>query len=727
MGKGSQQIVTGNRFWGSFALAICFGPVHELLEISNGETVIWDGFIDYTSADGDGATVLNTDLGVVRFYWGSGTQNVDALLEGLVIDGVPVPMPAYRWVCYAVCEDLSFGQQEVPPTLLFHIRRRGVTDLSLSLPADHHIVEGDAILPEVIYDILTDRLYGLGVPTEYVDSVSFTAACEQTIEEGLVASPWLDDQEQAREFIGRILAYIDAVIYFDGGKFVIDLNRAADVSGAVSLTIADLLEEPKPTPSQFDETWNRTLVTFRDRENKWEETPEPYDDPANMAILQRKKTSVFNFPWVTRREVAKKIARFIGSKAGLPSTVWQLSLKPSFKTLRVGQLVKLTYAKLGVSNRILRIKRIRRGGPSAPEIEVTAIEERNRDIANDYIPSGDDFTVPGMLDPDGSSEFALTPTTPRLSWLPPKIKDDAGVEDGFLVAMNRPPGIVRGARVYWTWNSTIEPYKFLFVVQSFPAKGSVVSWHKYRGNWLFRVQLDTVADDTWLSTLRAEAPEIFAVVGVREFVTAPAKDEEQTLSPWLRWVPGGLMEHLTGTLIDIELEGGWQDTPDLSYEGSVTEGRYPTVHIYFGRVEDFAMYKTDALNFERSAGNHIDDAQLARYIKTPLTGFRGSETLDDVTAVSYDRDDVTMSPDGTYSRDWGARVPSTAELFDIIAGQVLNGDPAPDYALIEDIDEALGAIHAGTASPAQVLLAENIDDVLGQMLSTGSPIYNESP
>jgi hypothetical protein len=86
-----------------------------------------------------------------------------------------------------------------------------------------------------------------------------------------------------------------------------------------------------------------------------------------------------------------------------------------------------------------------------------------------------------------------------------------------------------------------------------------------------------------------------------------------------------------------------------------------------------------------------------------------------------------MSPDGTYSTEWGARAPTTAELFDIVAGQLMMGEAAPDYSRVEDIDEALGAIFAGTETADQLLLVENIDDVLGQMISTGSPIYNDVP
>lgn len=721
MGKGSKKIVTGYTYWGSYAGYICMGPVKRLHQVTNGDTVIWEGPIDSSSADVNGLTILNTTMGTIRFYWGTATQNPDVLLSTLTIDRGSgpelVPIPAFRQLCYYVADDISFGQQVVPPTLKF---RYEVETSGLDIAA--HQVESDAVLPEAIYQLLTNTLYGPAVDAGDIDIASFEVAADITITEGLVASPLIESIEQARELVGQMLAYIDASMYFDGGKLTMVLNRAEDPDGLATINEADLLEEPKPDLSQFLETWSRTLVTFRDRENKWEETPADYDDKANAVIQGRKKTRVRNFPWVTRREVAELLAAYIGSKNGLPAGFWRLTVMPSRKNLHVGQLVKLSYAKFGIVNRVVRIKSKTIKRPSDAVVELEVFEERGRDISNDYIPTSNN-TIPG-----NTADLTLASTVPRLSWLPDELKADE--VDGLLVAMERPStGHSTGAEAWWTWNPTEQPYRLILAATTFPAKGELFSWHRIRtDSWLLRVSFPVEVDYDWMMTLQQEASELFAVVGVREFVTAPPKDQHQVMSPWLRVTPGGVFNLLSPTMIDIEVESTeWFQSGILELETAAAEGRYPTLHIYFGRREDFGIFPTSIVAFERNEGNAIDDAALLRYIKTPVSNEKNAQTLDDVTATTFDRNDPTMCPDGTLSREWGARAPTTYEIFDIEAGAELDGLASADYLDLEDIDEALGAIYGGTETADQTLLAEDIDDTLGAMVASGSDIYNESP
>jgi hypothetical protein len=709
-GGGSQQIITGYTYWGSFAGYLCLGPVRTLYKISNGDTIIWEGPITSSSADGNGMTLLTTTLGTIRFYWGTFTQNPDALLSDLEIDlgagPVSVPMPAFRGLCYFVADDLSFGQQVTPPTLKFHYEKP-----TSGLAISSHLENGDAVLPEAIYDMLTSGLYGSNVSPGDIDAASFIAAAEQTIDEGLVASPDIDSLEQTRDLVGRMLGYIDGVIYFNGGKFVMALNRIEDPAGLESINESDLLEEPTPDQDQFGESWSRTIVTFHDRENKWEETGAEFEDKANAAIRGSKVTKVLNFPWITRREVADKLATHLGIKGGLPSGYWQLTVKPTRTSLRVGQLVKLSYAKFGIVDRLVRIKKKQIGRPGDPKISLEVFEERQRDIGNEYFPNAA-YTIPG-----NTHDFTIVSTTPRLSWLPSGLKD--GAADGFLVAANRPAtGSPTGGEVWWTWSPLDQPYQLLAAFSSFPAKGTLLGWWHVRGaSWVLRVQFSS-EDYEWLQTLKDNAPEMFAVLGIR---THPANVMDP-LAPWMRVTPGGLFDLVTPTVIDIEVESsGWFGSTPITLEDGITPARYPTEHIYFGRKEDFAIYPTDVLNFERNAANAITDGALVRYVKVPLANDTEEQSVTDVAAVTFDRDLLTGSPQGTYSRDWGAAVLSGYEAFDVEAGTEVM---VPSTVQIwEDIDDALGEVFGGSASADETLLVESIDDLLGAMVENDSTIY----
>jgi hypothetical protein len=722
---GKKKLTTGYNYWGSSAGLVGHGELTRLLEISNGDTPIWEGPIDSSSADSDGKSTLNTTLGLIDFFWGSATQEPHTLLASLEIDlgSGPqfLPTPAYRGVSYIVQDDLAFGGQTIPPTLLVWFERQiEVLDLSA------HEIDGDAVIPEILYDLLTNTVYGCElIPDLEIDTESFEAAAEITIDEGIGCSMDVDTVTDARELVGQLLSHIDGFVYLKHGRLHLGLSRKESAEGLAVIDESDLLDEPRPLPTQFEGTWNKTIVTFTDRENKWEESSEEYDDPANAAILQKTVTKEFNFPWVTSRAVAKNLAKRLGIRGGLPVCLWELTLKPVHASLSVGDRFKLSVDMFGVTERVVRVKRIRKGSPNMPEVSVTVEEDWTRDPANDYVPPADNFSVPGVLGPDGTGDFTLTSTTPRLSTLPEELRGDAA--DGLLVACERPDGMTIGGTVYWTWDPALQPYRSIGEFNKFPAKAEVISWHRIRTDkWLFRLKVEGANYD-WLQALVEEATALYAVVGRRDYKsTGTPKDEHQVMAAWLKCVPGGIFELQSAEVVDIELEGAAFGTDDLLLETSSDDGLYPTLHAYFGRVSDFFLHPTNEIFFERSGGNALGDSGEERHFKVPVANHVNEEALTDVSATTFDRDDSTMSADGTLSTEWGPRAVTMYELFDEVAGEELAGTADPDeYAWIEDIDEALGAVLEGDSTADQDLLVEHIDEVLGFMIENGSTRYND--
>jgi hypothetical protein len=721
-GKGGSGI-TGYNYWGSDAIVVGLGPIHRLNKITNGDTEIWSGPVDISSSDVDGKTTLTTTLGTIHFYWGHFWQNPDPLLQTLTIDlgagPVSVPTPAWRNVAYAVCSDLAFGQQVAPPTLLFHGER-----WANALPISAHEINGDAVVPEVIYDLLVNELYGAGAVDE-VDADNFAEIAEITIAEGLGCSPDYDSTALVREMVGQLLSYIDAYLYIQDGKIRIGLFRQASTVGLPEIGPADLLEEPEPNPTHFEETWNKTVVSFNDRDYDWDETSEDYEDPANAAIVGETVRKTFHFPFVTNRGTAKRLAKLLGIRGGLPTIFWDLVLKPRHRTLLPGDRFVLNYDLLGVGSRVVRVKSVEVGGPAEPQVRVTVQEEQTRSEEHDYQPPEDNFTVPGTLDPNGTGAFGTTSTTPRLAMLPTDLKD--GMLDGVLVACDRPDAMTIKGTAYWTWDPGAQGYSSLGTFASFPAKGTLVCWHKVRTtNWLFRIQMASAADYDLLQTLEAGATDLYAVVVGRLVKTVGSvNDEHQVTSIWLAKVRGGRFELVSDAIIDIELEGAAFASDDLMLETAGDDGLFPCLHVYVGRREDFFIYTTNTLAFDRNLANSFADLDKERYIKVPVGNHVNEESLSDVTAVTYDRDDTTMSPNGTFSREWGDAATTGYELVDVEAGAKVFGAETAAYDTIEDLDEALGALAWGTATVTQELVAEHIDTVLGSMAWDGHLYYNE--
>jgi hypothetical protein len=712
---GGQTIQTGYNYFGSFVLLIGVGRAQTWQGLWNADTNIWAGGVDYTAADSEGKVSVTTAIGQADLYFGLPTQQPSAFLSGLTVDygagPVPARIPAWKNLIYAVFRDAAFGSQVTPPVI-----RADVIVRKDILPTAFHIAGGDIGVPELIYWLLTDPFDGFAIDPLMVDIASFTAAGDTTFNEVLISGR-LDNTGSARDLLIQLLSYIDGHIIFLNGKLTLRLVRQEDASSAPSLTEADFMDEPEITNEQYDTTWNRTLLSFAQRpaigtDPQWDDSAqEPYDDPANAAIVGQEVIKTLNFPFVTQRGVAHFIARRIGMKAGLPAVTWTVDLKPKWKTLQPCDLIKVSYARFGISNRVLRVTEVKRGGASDPKVTITAMEETRQSSSVLYSST---FTGTVETGPDPIS------TTPRLSTLPAALL--SGAPDGFLVAMNRPSSTTISAGVFWTFDPGVQDYIRLSPgATTFPAKGTVTAWHKLsNGNWTLRVQMDSSDDLTWLQALVSGSPAFFAVVGERKWKTVGTpKDEHQIMSPWLSNVVGGRFALLGSNTVDIELAAASAfGTDSLSLEQLAVDGNYPTTHIYFGRSGDFFVYPTEHYFFGTDTPGGSGDTAYVRYIKCVTKNGTREQTLSEVTETTYARHDPTMNADGTYSRDWGTRAVSTYEAYDLAAG----AGSIPSS--LTDIDEALYAILMGTATADQHLLADHINDVLGSMAADGHAYYN---
>jgi hypothetical protein len=390
--------------------------------------------------------------------------------------------------------------------------------------------------------------------------------------------------------------------------------------------------------------------------------------------------------------------------------------------------LRFSYDKFGILTRTVRVKKVTRGGPLSPDVRVTVQEEETRDSANDYQTPAENFAVPGTVDGNGEGLFPPVTVTPRLSWLPDELKTGGGIRgvptDGLLVAINRANAYNISGNVWGSWN-TDPGFKLVDrPFTSFPAAGSLIAFHRINSTrWWLRVQMETDTDYEMLQALIETSPDTFCVVGRRNVRTVGIiKSEHQVLSPWLKVVNGGYSNQFSANTWDIEVQGAFFGTDDLRLEGASADGYFPCTHVFFGRQTDFFIY-SGTFAFESMAPNDRRDTDLKRYIRVPVATHTSEQAPTDATPVSYDRDDTTMCADGTFSQEWGAAGETTYEMLNVEGGIKVYGTSSASYPNVADIDRALGAILYGTAATDQALVGDDIDTVLGAMISDGHLYY----
>lgn len=631
---------------------------------------------------------------------------------------------------------MQFGSQTTPPVLQFELLAE-TSGLGLSA----HNINGDVPVPEVIYEVLTNTLWGLGLDPDLIDTASFVSVAEALIAEGVGISPVFDSAAAAREILGKLYEYGDVFLYWHEGRIHCGISRWSDPSALPVLDEGDLLEEPRLSNGLFSDTWNYTLVNFEDRETDREGAVETYEDAANFAVVEERVQKEVDLPHVSLRAVAKVLARRIGIRGGVPRTTYDLTLKPSWRTLKPGDRFKLTYSRLGIAAVVCRVEAREIQGPENMEVRIEAVEDETRVETADYVVGSEEYKTSIYADENGNDSWTLTSTTPRLLWLPDGLKPTttpapSGVPDGFLCAMHHPTGAVDGATVHFTWNPVASSYRELTMVGAFPAKGTLVSWHRIRtDSWIFRVLFDSQEDYDQAALLCQDGFPAYLVSARRlvRLATTPT-DQHQCDGIWAQKVQGGYAMPAADLMLDIEVQDNVFDSVALAFETSGAAGSYPCEHVYFGRLEDFALYPSSSLRFEDAGGNAPvlwdgststdPDADRKRYVKATTFHARAEQAVVDVTATVYDRNDTTMCPDGTYSVTWGDYAPTLYELFDILAGGKALGGSPPGYSGVQDVDEALWRMFYGAGTAADFLLLDSLDYTLGGLVLWPRGYYN---
>lgn len=411
LGLGAKTYTTGWKYYVSLVMAICHGPIDALVDVVIGEkscaalpmSIGSDEGIIPTLPLAPGAP-LGRDIyigarnmfggelregglrGVLSFYFGDDAQTVDNIVnEAWGGNG-----PAWRGIAYCVWKGHSDpsgnpvrpgGYVGTSPYLkdMAFVVRRCPTPAGFD-PAKANI-NGDANPAHMIYEILTDPTWGLGITPARFDLPTWTAAAATLYAEGFGMSLQLDSETTADAAIADILRTIDGVVYTDPatGLWTLKLARLDyDPATLPEFTCKDLLQAPEWSRGQWSETANEVRVEFVDRAQAFTRRIVQVQETANLATQGMTSAVTLPFHGVSNPTVANKIAMRELKTLSYPLAKFRLKVNRKAWALRPGSVFKLTWdPPTGVvfSGMVLRATSIRYGALEAGEIEIEAVED----------------------------------------------------------------------------------------------------------------------------------------------------------------------------------------------------------------------------------------------------------------------------------------------------------------------------------------------------------------
>lgn len=377
--------VIGWKYILGMQLALCHGPIDEFLWLYTGshpddKVVPIDSITtrgtgwrlginqpNFWGGDREGGGMQGT----LDLYRGDQTQGSDDYLSAQIVS----PAPAYRGLCYAVVRQMYLGTSQYLNNLSFVVRR---TPDPLGLGSIQANIFGDANPANILYETLTNNVWGLGRPAASIDIASFRACGHTLWTENLGLSMVLDNTAAADSFMGEVLRHIDGAIYTDPatGLWTMVLARKDYDAGAIpEFTTMDILGEPEFVRGSWEETLNQIAITFIDRSQNFKERTVKADQSANFATRGELASDTIDFKGISNADQALRIALRELRTHSYPLAQLKITVNRKAWKSRIAGVFRFTWQPLGIQDQVFRITSIKYGTLEKGEIEIEAAED----------------------------------------------------------------------------------------------------------------------------------------------------------------------------------------------------------------------------------------------------------------------------------------------------------------------------------------------------------------
>lgn len=403
MGGRSKKVTVGYRYYMALHFGICHGPVDALLAIRVGDRLAWSagigasGTISINNGDLFGGDEREGGIiGDADVMFGGAAQGQNAYL----VEQLGADIPAYRGILSLVYKvqagantvtsvfkswlnvpkgQVSANNPYVKPWA-FKVKRilQGWSTGTAWYSAKATISTYDMNPAHILYQCLTDTVWGMGYPTQQIDDASFTAAADTLYSEGFGLSMIWNQQAKIGDFIGNVLDHIGAVLYVDQttGKFAIKLIR-----GDYSVPSLPLFDESNVVELAsfqrvgYGETVNEVTVVFRDRNKADKDSAVTVQDLANIQAQGAVVAQTKQYPGITSPTIAARVAMRDLISASTPLSKIRLKVNRYAWDLIPGDVFRFNWTKLGLTSVAYRVLAIDYGTLEDGTITVDAAED----------------------------------------------------------------------------------------------------------------------------------------------------------------------------------------------------------------------------------------------------------------------------------------------------------------------------------------------------------------
>jgi len=255
-GGGGEDVLTGYKYYASWGLGICLGPVDCLYTIFKDEKIVWEGETNRPLAGGSEEIIIE-GLGAMRLYFGTHDQTANANVGELT--GYATLNSPMRGLCWAFFGDCYMGEFNRLPTMAFVLRRTPVLAFSTK-----NIIRTLDYNPAHAMWYILHHLTGL--PETWLHTADFSMLADKLAAsaEKRGISILFDQQQAAMTYLESINDHIDSILRFGSdGTFHPKLIREDYVVGDLELIDESVVvDKPTFTRKSWIDTINEVKVQY---------------------------------------------------------------------------------------------------------------------------------------------------------------------------------------------------------------------------------------------------------------------------------------------------------------------------------------------------------------------------------------------------------------------------------------------------------------------------------
>jgi len=305
----------------------------------------------------------------------------------------------------------------------------------------------------ILRELLTDRIWGMGLDEDQIDDASFLDAAQYLFDEEFGLSYLWTQETSAAEFAAEVLRHIDGILYQEPttGLYTLrliytDSNTLHDLTSQAVIT-----GPPEYTRPSYDKLVTRVTVIYRSLAVRREQSFSVHD----MALTEELGDIpvTIRYDGIYSPTLAAKIAGRDLRRLSTPLAQVRLSVSWSAgKDIRAGDRVQWRWPEYGIFGMRLRVVGVSFGELDASSVILDCIEDVTTSMAAIYAPPQPSAYVPPNYTPVASQPHAFEAPIALAGFAAPGI-GDTDTRGGLLVAAPRP---VTRPTLHTSWDLAVD-------------------------------------------------------------------------------------------------------------------------------------------------------------------------------------------------------------------------------------------------------------------------------